>query len=215
MPKPIPHGTRGGYIRHKCRCSPCVDANREYLRRYREDNAERIAQADRRWLEANREKAAESRRRWSEANHEKKLEDQRQWRRGNVAKVAEHGRAYREANAERISEAQRRWREANPGRVAASRNLREHRRRARLRDAFIEDVPRLEIFERDNWQCMISGCLYPGIPASLDVAHTDPTYASVDHAVPLSRGGLHERRNLQTAHLGCNVAKQSRIEGIA
>ncbi|MGV7750350.1 HNH endonuclease [Mycobacterium kansasii] len=82
------------------------------------------------------------------------------------------------------------------------------------RGLFVEDVPRVEIFERDSWQCKIPGCLYPGVPVSLDVAYTDPLYASVDHVIPLSKGGPHERSNLQTAHLRCNTTKNARPEGI-
>lgn len=81
--------------------------------------------------------------------------------------------------------------------------------------AFVEDVPPLEIFERDNWQCQIPGCIYPDIPATLNVGRYDPLLASLDHIVPLSKGGKHERSNLACSHLRCNQKKHTRIEGIA
>lgn len=33
-PKPIAHGTRGGYTNRKCRCLPCVRANADYQKVY-------------------------------------------------------------------------------------------------------------------------------------------------------------------------------------
>jgi 5-methylcytosine-specific restriction endonuclease McrA len=35
----------------------------------------------------------------------------------------------------------------------------------------------------------------------------DPMSPSLDHILPLSKGGTHEPRNVQLAHLGCNVRK--------
>jgi len=40
--------------------------------------------------------------------------------------------------------------------------------------------------------------------------------ASLDHRIPISRGGEHSRANAQTSHLGCNVRKGARLmEGAA
>lgn len=75
-------------------------------------------------------------------------------------------------------------------------------RRARQRDAWVEDVSRVEIFERDNWTCGIcKGRVDPTLQ------HPDPMSASLDHIIPISRGGEHSRANTQCAHLTCNVRK--------
>lgn len=218
MAKPIPHGTNTGYTYHKCRCEECKaahtakgkkfrEANPDYYRSYREDNAERLAEYKRQWMEGN---PGYRRRSW-ESNRERDAEKNRLWREANP----DYRRRYYEANREKPAEDLRLWREAHPERLAEHRNRSNHLRRARRRGAFVEDVPRLEIFERDNWQCMIPGCLYPGIPASLDVPWPDPLFASIDHVIPLSKDGLHERANLTCAHLRCNMVKKDRIEGIA
>ena len=34
-PEGIPHGTRGGYTNHRCRCDLCRKAQRDYLRKRR------------------------------------------------------------------------------------------------------------------------------------------------------------------------------------
>ncbi|MCK4625025.1 MAG: HNH endonuclease [Phycisphaerae bacterium] len=33
--------------------------------------------------------------------------------------------------------------------------------------------------------------------------------ASLDHIVPISQGGHHTRKNVQLAHLGCNIQKRA------
>jgi hypothetical protein len=226
MAKDIPHGTLSGYGTHKCRCDDCRAANTEYTRRRREADPETYATYRRRTYEANREKSAEYsrrrreadpgyRRRQYEATREKTAENTRRWRAENPEKVKENRRRYMAENADKIREDRRRWEAENPDKVISNRSLKNQRRRARMRDAFIEDVPPLEIFERDNWQCQIPGCRFPGVPARLDAGRYGPLLASLDHIIPLSKGGKHERSNLACSHLQCNQVKQDRVEGIA
>lgn len=80
-------------------------------------------------------------------------------------------------------------------------------RRARAAGAsVIEIFDRFEIFERDGYRCQICGEL-----AVIDGNPFDPLSATVDHIVPLSRGGSHCRTNAQCAHLACNSAKQDHL----
>lgn len=184
--KPVPHGTLNGYKHYKCRCKDCKAAKSRNAREYREN-----------WEPSELIPHGTAN---GYSNYKCRCRE-------CSAAVAELGRRWREKNPDRG----RRYREENRELISGF----SRRRRARMRNAFVEDVPRLEIFERDNWQCQIPGCLYPGIPASLDVPHKDPLYASVDHIIPLSKGGLHERSNLACSHLRCNFTKQARTEGIA
>lgn len=79
-------------------------------------------------------------------------------------------------------------------------------RRARLRTAFVEVFDRREIFKRDNWICQI--CMEP---VDRDARFPAPKSVSLDHIIPIARGGAHSRANAQTACLGCNVRKGSRL----
>lgn len=63
-----------------------------------------------------------------------------------------------------------------------------------------------EVFERDGWVCGI--CAEPVDPT---VAYPGRLSASLDHIVPLSKGGSHTRANAQCAHLGCNSKKGNRV----
>jgi 5-methylcytosine-specific restriction endonuclease McrA len=80
----------------------------------------------------------------------------------------------------------------------------EHRRRARLKQAFVEDVSERDIFERDNWRCGICG---HKINKSLPTGHK--MAASLDHIVPIARGGKHAEYNLQASHWVCNSRKSA------
>jgi 5-methylcytosine-specific restriction endonuclease McrA len=72
----------------------------------------------------------------------------------------------------------------------------DHRRRV-VRAGEIFD--RFEIFERDGWRCGICG---EHVDSALE--HPHPLSASIDHVVPLGRGGEHRRSNVRCAHLICN-----------
>ncbi len=69
------------------------------------------------------------------------------------------------------------------------------RRRAMLYNAFIENIDKKELWRRDNKECQICH-----EPIKLD----DVT---LDHVIPLSRGGLHEYANIVCSHEACNLLK--------
>jgi len=85
------------------------------------------------------------------------------------------------------------------------RKGRDDLRRARLLGAVREPIDRRAVFDRDGWRCGLCG-------GSIDQAaqHPDPLSASLDHVLPLARGGSHTYSNVQAAHLRCNVAKGAR-----
>ena len=70
----------------------------------------------------------------------------------------------------------------------------------------IEVFDRGEVFVRDNWTCQLCG-----LPVDATASPFDPASPTVDHVVPLSRGGEHTLTNAQCSHLGCNAAKQDRL----
>lgn len=80
-------------------------------------------------------------------------------------------------------------------------------RRARQAGATVIDLfDREQVFERDDWTCGI--CWLP-VDRAADTFH--PNSATVDHVVPLSRGGQHTLANVQCAHLRCNSMKQDTL----
>lgn len=79
-------------------------------------------------------------------------------------------------------------------------------RRATIKDATVERVEREKVFDRDGWVCHICG-------GDIDRAAEWPSSecVSLDHVVPLSRGGEHSYANCKTAHWGCNSSKSNKL----
>jgi hypothetical protein len=63
-----------------------------------------------------------------------------------------------------------------------------------------------DVFERDSWMCGLCG---ETIDRSLK--HPHKMSATIDHIIPLSRGGRHTLSNVQAAHKSCNSRKRDRI----
>ena len=71
-----------------------------------------------------------------------------------------------------------------------------------------------EVFERDGWVCQL--CSKPVLRRARRNKATQrlhPRTASLDHIVPLSKGGDHCMQNTQCACLECNVRKGSHASG--
>jgi hypothetical protein len=65
-----------------------------------------------------------------------------------------------------------------------------------------ERIQRWAVVERDRHRCGICGTRVDPL-----LEYPDPMSASIDHIVPLSRGGTHTYDNVQLAHLKCNRDK--------
>jgi 5-methylcytosine-specific restriction endonuclease McrA len=76
----------------------------------------------------------------------------------------------------------------------------------RLQEVYVEFVDDYKVFERDDWICQI--CQQP-VDSILE--WPDPMSKSIDHTIPLSRGGAHEYANVQLAHLRCNMCKGDQV----
>ena len=89
--------------------------------------------------------------------------------------------------------------------VCASRSQRARtkaRRRARKAGAYVEDVWRSRVYERDGYVCQLC---HKAVRMDKEVPHSRaPT---LDHVIPLAGGGMHEYANVQLAHFICNSRK--------
>lgn len=135
---------------------------------------------------------------WRTANHQHYLKYLRNYYHNNRDSILIKKREYRMRNLHSIREKDRSWAKANPEKVHA----RNHRRRARIRAAFVEDVRLSVLRERDGDSCCICRAQ---IDFSLKDRH--PMMVSLEHLVPLSRGGKHSYANTALSHLSCNRSK--------
>jgi 5-methylcytosine-specific restriction endonuclease McrA len=60
------------------------------------------------------------------------------------------------------------------------------------------------LMERDQGICALCN--------GLVTDQTGPWRPSIDHIIPISRGGLHKVENLQLAHYRCNLKKHNKLE---
>lgn len=81
------------------------------------------------------------------------------------------------------------------------------RKRCRALGLPYENVSRSVVFERDRWRCQICGV---ATPKHLQGSSHDRA-PTLDHRIPLSRGGPHLYSNVQCACRRCNTLKGNRI----
>jgi len=96
---------------------------------------------------------------------------------------------------------------AGNGTQEAKRRSRQARR-ARERGAFTEAVDLATIYTRDRWTCQLCHA-----KVAKHKTYPEPMSASLDHVIPLAKGGTHEPANCQLAHLICNSTKSDGAAG--
>lgn len=94
------------------------------------------------------------------------------------------------------------WLADRPDVQAAKWKAHKQRRRARKLGVEVERFHPMAVYLRDRWVCGI--CRTRVDPT---LRYPDRWSPSLDHVIPLSRGGGHTRANTQLAHLKCNVDK--------
>lgn len=87
----------------------------------------------------------------------------------------------------------------------ASKRSGNHRRNVMKRRQFVARVNVADVYQRDGWACQICGS-----PVDPNAQYPDPMSASLDHIVPISRGGTHEPSNVRLTHWICNCVRGNR-----
>jgi len=99
-------------------------------------------------------------------------------------------------------------------RISRRKNKSNFRRRARKHGVEYTPIKRLDVYVRDGWKCQLCGkmCRKKWAVSKLSgIPH--PRCATIDHIVPMSRGGGHVMHNVQLACWECNTRKGARLEG--
>lgn len=186
--------------------SLCYKCSRERKRCYRIENPEKVRTSEYAWRKANRDKVLLYKSRSYQRNKEmadasiarcKKAkpdlykEMKRTWAENNQESIEASRKKFKDANRESINEANKIYKQEHPDRY---RDYCENRR-ARIKDQFIEDVKRIDVFERDEGICHICGAI------------VDDNDWHLDHIMPLSNGGEHSYDNVAVSHPKCNLQK--------
>lgn len=176
----------------KERSSAYYKANPGKISEYRAENRDRRIEQRREWGKAHADRIKEY-----SASRDRDVvrEYSKKYYAANVEGERQKSQAWRKANPELLREQQRRYRIENASKIY-SKNA---KRRAKLKAVKVEDVDRLAIYQRDKGLCGI--CNKPVAVESM----------TLDHVIPLARGGCHVSSNLQTAHRSCNSRKGAKL----
>lgn len=147
------------------------------------------------WRQANPERVKENRDRWARENADRLRQIKRDWYLANRDWVL----AWPSRNPERSAERFRRYKESNRELITE----RQRKRRVDKLGGKVADVDLDALWTGDCGLC--GGAMDRGLP------WPDPMSKSIDHIIPLVRGGTHEAHNLQWAHLRCNISKGARM----
>lgn len=113
--------------------------------------------------------------------------------RKNPQANAEYNKKFKEANPDKWKRYQRTWRQKNPDKKTAEK----HRRRARKAGAVGNGITAQQWRVIRDGQCGV--CAYCSKREKL----------TLDHVVPLARGGADDATNAAAACLSCNASKQN------
>lgn len=98
-----------------------------------------------------------------------------------------------------------RWKDKNP---AKARKIKARCRAIRRQAEVAEDIDPEAVYERDGWKCGICG---RKVNPKTKFPH--PMSATLDHIIPLAKGGTHTWDNVQCAHYTCNCRKRTSGSG--
>ena len=93
------------------------EKKKEYDKKYREQNKERIIERSKKYYEENNEKKKEYNRKHYEQNKEKRKEQHQKYREENKQKIKEQSKKYYEKNKEKIKEQSKEYYEKNKEKV--------------------------------------------------------------------------------------------------
>lgn len=135
-------------------------------------------------------------------------EKHNQYKLDNVESIKSYNKKYQKENIEKLKESNKRYAKTDKGRAKQYRGA--VKRRSYKQKVSFQPHERLEILERDNWNCQCCGIKVhdrsTGDWNTYDKAH-------IDHIIPISKGGNSEPSNLQVLCRTCNLSKSDKMIG--
>jgi 5-methylcytosine-specific restriction endonuclease McrA len=172
------------------------EAARIRARKWYRDNPERAKKARRAWYLRNKEKMRKYSLEYREANHDDLLRYDRD--RSRTEKRKEQNRICIAKNPGPRREKTKKWVADNPERAAVNAHHAQERRRAKMRQVPYEKIDRDLVFLKDEGICGICG------------QPLERSELTLDHIIPISKGGGHLYANVHSAHLICNIRRATR-----
>lgn len=154
------------------------------------------------WRFANKEKIKTYQKAYRKAHKEKSKTYSKNWHKANSEKVRVRCKAYRETHKVEAKAY------AKAYRIANLETFREVRRKCRALkyETQVEVINEKKVYLRDGWICRIC---HKRVDKRFK--YPNPMSPSLDHIIPLIKGGSHTYANIQLAHLRCNLSKKADI----
>lgn len=168
-------------------CKVCSSARNI---RWREKNEEHCKEYDHTRYANNAEQSKEATRKWNKENKDKKAANAKRWKLLNPEKVKASSINYYEKHKKQRQVYERAWRQANADKLRE----RDHRRRA-IKNNADGSFTKKEFSEL---------CIKHG---NICVCCGEEKKMTIDHIVPLSKGGSNSIDNIQPLCLSCNSKK--------
>lgn len=178
---------------HKEHYEAHKERSRDVHQKYYNLNKEHITQKHKEWCEANKEQIRIRRKLYNDTHKE---QSKKYWESYKEC-CREHKKEYYEANKERIRIRKIRYRHTDNGR-AKTRSY-DLKRYTTKKEAFVENVNTLKLYEESDKKCFY---------CDKDLAFKE---VEIDHYMPLSKGGKHEKRNLRISCKSCNRSKHNKL----
>ena len=198
--------TKKGRFGLTSKCKNCdrkyYEDNKEHIleknKMYRNEHKEERREANKKYRENNKDKIKKKKQEYYENNKENLLKYQKEYREENKDKIAEYMQWYYEENKEDMKERAKEYNKENP-----HIKLNSHNKRRQLENNQGKGITKeqwLEMMNFFEWKCAYSGEYLGG----------NSENRSVDHIIPLDKGGENEIWNLVPMLINYNSSKNSK-----
>lgn len=174
----------------------CKECNKKYTSQWEKEHRDESNARHRKWRSKNVEYNRDRVKQWAIENPEKQKERSLRWRKNNKEYDKERAQKWRDENREKVREQGRKWYSKNK----ESRRIYNRSRKAQKKrpgSYTLIDIKILLAAQKNK-------CL-----ACKKNFTADDNY-TVDHIVPLSKGGGNDITNIQLLHLKCNCKKKTK-----
>lgn len=170
-----------------------TDRLKEYQQNYRQENCDKLRESKRSYYQKNPDRSREQHQNYYKNNLDKVREYQRNYQQENADRIREHQRNYQQENADTIREQKRNYRQTSAGKNSLIRGSQKRR-------ALKNKCHSLSYKPEDILNLFNSECAYCSSKENL----------TLDHFIPLSKGGSNVQGNLLPACKSCNSSKNNR-----
>lgn len=193
-----------GFYRNRSRSDGltncCKRCCKQYSRDYNSANPEKLRARSKRFRLCNPEKVSKWNRSWYLKNADKQNCKSKKWAKDHPDRCRSIARALYKESPAKYRQWSADWQKDNPEKVANYARI----RRARKQNVVVEPVTTKDW--RDILDLWYYHCAYCLMPQELL-----PSTLTMDHVIPLCRGGVHSKDNLVPACLHCNCAKGKKL----